>query len=617
MELPVHFIETIDNLYNSIINNEIYRDIWIEGFYDLLGTYEYLIGEKARKKGGSYYTPPVIVRFILENVMKDVDIAVNPYIKILDPSCGCGYFLSEAYNILKKRFIENIDAVNALNPGINLNKDNLHRHILEYNIFGADVDELGVKLATLNLMLKDRDHRIKPNIICCDSLINWEDTILPERDFWENKFEIIIGNPPYIGHKSISGQYRKDLNHIYGDIFKDKADISFCFIKSSIDRLSKGGRLSFITSRYFIESPSGRALRSYIKESCTIEKIIDFYGVRIMKGISVDPVIISFSKSVSNNKNSIKVSKAEISLKEMDDNNVFCELESNNNKNYKNFFISQDVLSDDGWVLCPPDEMGVLDRIKKSLKYKLSDICTSFQGIITGCDRAFIVNDAIINKYEIERDIVRRWIKNSHINKYDVEEGNLYILYSDFIEDEDKYKASISYIAKYRERLLNRRECKRGVRKWYQLQWGRNSSLFEGKKIVFPYKSSKNRFAIDMGSYSSADVYGMTLKESYAGRISYEFLLGLLNSKLYEFYFKSYAKKLGDHIYDYYPNTVMRLLIPCQEDEFITSRVRKLLSCTEESTKAAAMGEIDRHLYKTMGLEQHEIEIVERIISRS
>jgi adenine-specific DNA-methyltransferase len=43
---------------------------------------------------------------------------------------------------------------------------------------------------------------------------------------------------------------------------------------------------------------------------------------------------------------------------------------------------------------------------------------------------------------------------------------------------------------------------------------------------------------------------------------SYEYLLGLLNSSIYEFYIKSMAKKLGDDLYDYYPNKIMTLRIP-------------------------------------------------------
>jgi adenine-specific DNA-methyltransferase len=77
---------------------------------------------------------------------------------------------------------------------------------------------------------------------------------------------------------------------------------------------------------------------------------------------------------------------------------------------------------------------------------------------------------------------------------------------------------------------------------------------------VFPYKSSSNRFALDKGSFFSADIYCLLLKNESS--YSYNFLLRLLNSRVYEYYFKTFAKKLGDNLYEYYPNNLMKLRIP-------------------------------------------------------
>lgn len=57
---------------------------------------------------------------------------------------------------------------------------------------------------------------------------------------------------------------------------------------------------------------------------------------------------------------------------------------------------------------------------------------------------------------------------------------------------------------------MSRRECKKGFRKWYELQWGRNESDYENPKIIFPYKSKQNNFYYDELSYfCSADIYIM------------------------------------------------------------------------------------------------------------
>ena len=51
------------------------------------------------------------------------------------------------------------------------------------------------------------------------------------------------------------------------------------------------------------------------------------------------------------------------------------------------------------------------------------------------------------------------------------------------------------------------------------------------------------------------------IKEKYKDEFSYEYLVGLLNSKVYDKYFKIIGKEMGKKIFDYYPNRVMKLKI--------------------------------------------------------
>jgi len=227
---------------------------------------------------------------------------------------------------------------------------------------------------------------------------------------------------------------------------------------------------------------------------------------------------------------------------------------------YKEFEMDKKELKSDGWILINKEEKKIIEKIKDKCEVQLKDICNSYQGIITGCDKAFICNDIIVDKERIEKTLVKPWIKSSYIEKGKVVRDNNYIIYSNYIEEDNNYPYAINHISPYRTRLENRRECKKGYRKWYELQWGRDYEIFEHKKIVFPYKSKNNRFAIDEGSYFSADVYALELKENV--NYDYELLELLLNSEVYEFYFKTFAKKLGEDIYEYYPNTLMKLMIP-------------------------------------------------------
>ena len=90
----------------------------------------------------------------------------------------------------------------------------------------------------------------------------------------------------------------------------------------------------------------------------------------------------------------------------------------------------------------------------------------------------------------------------------------------------------VDYLSPHKERLEKRRECKTGSIPWYALQWPRKPELFDGEKIIFPYKAEKNRFAVDEGGlYFSADVYGFI-----PGKTDAKALCVLLNSACYNRY---------------------------------------------------------------------------------
>ena len=205
----------------------------------------------------------------------------------------------------------------------------------------------------------------------------------------------------------------------------------------------------------------------------------------------------------------------------------------------------------------------IYEKIQEKSKYILEDIAVSFQGIITGCDKAFILNEDDDRINYIDNKFLKSWIKNRNINQYVVEESRQKLIYSNDIKDINKYP----YIVKeclmpYEKKLKNRRECIKSTRKWYELQWGREKSLFERKKIMYPYKSTNNRFAIDENNnFSSADVYSFYIKKEYEKVFSYEYIIALLNSEIYDRYFKMIGKCMGNKVYDYYPNKVMKLRI--------------------------------------------------------
>lgn len=545
-----NYIVELKNLFDIIINKDIhnyYKDIAIENFRRKFNLDDmtfsdnyyasYVRGEKTR---GVVYTPEEIADYIVKETLRDDEILKNPFVKIVDPSCGGGRLIISTYKYLKKLFLNNNEVLEKFNI------KNIDEHIISNNLYGYDIDDVAIKSLIIDLFT-------------ISGFINRESFKAVDYLFSdEEKFDYILGNPPYVGIKSIDKEYSKKLKEAYKNVYIDKGDLSYCFFHKGIESLNTNGRLTFITSRYFLESPSGEELRKTLKEFCKIYKVIDYYGVRPFKGVGVDPVII-FLENSKERIYEIDVFKP----KKISKNTSFIKNLYDEDK-VKNFKVSSLWLNDKSWILRSEEEMNIINKIENKSFCSLGNICSSYQGIITGCDKSFVVTDSEIEEYSIEKELIHPWIKSSDINKYLLKETKKYIIYGDDIDDIEKYKGAISFIEKNKDKLLNRRETKKGMRQWYHLQWGRNKSIFESKKIVLPYKSSSNRFALDKGSFFSADVYALILNTDRP--FSYDYLLKVLNSDVYEFYFKSFGKKLGENLYEYYPNNLMKLCIPTEFD---------------------------------------------------
>ncbi len=575
-----NFIEKLNELYNIILQplDIIYKKVAIEKYKNLFYieknqyiSLKYYNINACSKDKGVVYTPEEIAFFMVKNLIEPDMVIHNPYIKIVDPACGSGNLIIPCFIHLKETFKNNLKLINETN-NINLKEENIDKHIIENNLYGFDIDKQALKILIIDLFYIS-GHVSEMNFLNKDFLI----------DEISCNFDVFIANPPYVGHKSVHKDYSKLLKEKYKGIYKDKGDISYCFFQNALEQLKSKGKLAFITSRYFIESPSGEELRRIITDKTTLYKIVDFYGVRPFKNIGIDPVIIF----LTNNKfeqNKIQIIKP-IYNKGKKKKEFYESVFLENGEGYKKFYISNDDLSNKGWILIDEKEKSIVNKIQKKSVYILSDICESYQGIITGCDKAFVVDSDTINRENLEENIIKPWIKSSFIYKNKIIRENKFIIYSNLIEEEKKYPNAINHIKEYKEKLIGRRECKSGIRLWYQLQWGRVQQIFEKEKIIFPYKGSNNRFALDKGSYFSADVYSLVLKED--SLFSYEYLLCLLNSKLYEFYFKTFGKKLGEDLFEYYPNSVMKLCIPFIEElkELDEQLLYRFFDLTEDEIK--------------------------------
>ena len=284
--------------------------------------------------------------------------------------------------------------------------------------------------------------------------------------------------------------------------------------------------------------------------------------------------------------------------------------------NFINFFMGQSSLDGEGWILLSKEERNLFNKIDKKGEKSLKDLCIFKQGVITGFDKAFIIDQQELKENNYEKDLIKPWIKNSDIDKFYLKDIKRYIIYTDKIKNEESYPHVINKIEPYKDRLIKRRECIKGIRKWYELQWGRDEDMFKSEKIVFPYKADSNKFTIVRDEVcSSADIYFINIRQEKEDEVSLEYLLAFLNSKICEYYFKCIGKKLNDKLYEYYPNKLEILNIKLVEDmTYIVKLVKSIESSYNEEDQRdieCLKREIDKYFYKLYSLNDDEVKLIE------
>ncbi|MEJ2251619.1 MAG: N-6 DNA methylase [Candidatus Lokiarchaeota archaeon] len=233
-------------------------------------------------------------------------------IKILDPSVGTGRFLLYISKLLLKIKKE-------LNPSRNIST--LKKEIIKYNLYGFDIDEKSciiTKIKLLKWLFQDEwnlnDAKIL-NFQILNDLIEQKDIKLNIynsdfllRSFGTQKFDIVIGNPPYVENKKISDKkYKKILYNEFKSAYK-LFDLSILFIEKSIGLLKDSNSLlSFILQNKFLSAEYGSKVREFILNSCQVKNIINLSNINLFKGVSAYPIVLTLKKGNSGNKNLIEL----------------------------------------------------------------------------------------------------------------------------------------------------------------------------------------------------------------------------------------------------------------------------------------------------------------------
>lgn len=228
-----------------------------------------------RKYQGSYYTPIHIVKHMVD---KALHFSPGAGLKIIDPACGGGSFLLEAWYALTERgYLETEAAVCIFGLDIDQTAVELSNYLLAVAVWAKSRQQLD-----LQWIKDDWEKRIGTG----DSL----------KAIYPFEFDLVIGNPPYVANKLIGAEEKNYYrNHFLSA--KGQFDLSVPFIEQGLKLLKKGGILSYITSNKFLAADYGKEIRRIILAQNRLKEIIDVSMLNSFADTAAYPVIITLARS--------------------------------------------------------------------------------------------------------------------------------------------------------------------------------------------------------------------------------------------------------------------------------------------------------------------------------
>ncbi len=685
----------VDNLTPGlVIDDKVLKDILKHLYYpdspyefsvlpaDILGqVYEQFLGKiirltpahhavvedkpEVRKAGGVYYTPTYIVDYIVKQTVGKLVEGKKPgprgavsKLKILDPACGSGSFLLGAYQYLldwhRDEYVKDDTKkwATGKNPRLyqspggdwRLTTDERKRILLN-NIYGVDIDSQAVETTKLSLLLKVLEgedeqtitqqlalfhQRALPdlanNIKCGNSLIgpdfydNQQMSLLDEREMyrlnifdWNSEFseimknggfDAVIGNPPYISiestSKDVAGFYLKAYESAYG-----RVNAFSLFIEKAMVLLRNDGHCGLITSNRILTNFQLASLRKMMLEKTKIENILTFQKT-VFKA-AVDTTVIIFHKSRLPQQYSIGIwyDITDLSQRAFQVNKV----------QHSTF------LANDGHIFNVKQQekfMGIIGKVREKA-YNLERFCDVKDGIILGTIKDLFLSDcAFDDRYE-------KWLEGNEVSRYTIEWTGRYICYDhSLIKEEMKKKRE-----KAKKKAISALDFKKLSRSGI---WLRNARVFKQTKILTRQNAKRLIGTFDEKNYFVKNSLHCILLKDKTYNLKY--ILGLINSRLMDFYFQNqigntgeifsqmkiaYVKKLpirpidftepsNKALHDQMVKLVDRILALCQQ--VAEARIPQAKSAFQRQIEATD-SQIDRLVYDLYELTDEEIKIVE------
>jgi hypothetical protein len=566
---------------------------------------EYQTGRATRKMAGVFYTPEDIVNYILDRTLLKHNILADPTPKVLDPACGSGNFLVVAYDILWAKLNENLILLQQryakeqykIKVGNNETSltgteywqpENLHYHIVNRCLYGADVDVEAVSLAKSRLKEKAAQQvvsQVDDKIVVCDSLIKWEGVSvdytpnpysesfscrLTLAEFWQQKFDYIVGNPPYISFglnrvgkmPVIQSNY---LRNNYPNSAQYKLSYYALFFERSIHALKPGGYLGFITPDSYLLGRYYSKIREFILKTCRIWEIA-LANSKVFAGILIGIPTITILQKIEEDHLAATVSVRRLAVNGRDVANYQYEQDYFARQVYKRFRLFFNAR-----------DKKIIDKLEQA-PYIFKDITKIRTGM-----RSLTVQAEIKSKAQQGATWQRGLISSSQIRQFSL------VYQGDWLD-------------------VNPAKLNKG---------GWEAAIMTGPKILMRQTGDSLIAAIDRsGLYHLNNIHSMTVLQD---GVSLEYLECILNSKLLNYYYHTVTLEKGRAMAQVDIETVEKLplIIDKQYEDRLTLLGVKLSALSAAAAPVANELESLYHemnclVYKIYGLSESEIIHIEQ-----
>lgn len=565
---------------------------------------------EVRHAGGVYYTPQYIVDYIVKNTVGKKIEGKNPEeiskLSVCDPACGSGSFLLGAFEYImtyhknwyanEKQSIQKKHNSDFYFTAENEVKLTLKKRseILKNNIFGVDIDREATEVTIMSLYLKLLDEgfdkgqvemfmkgHILPdmtqNIKCGNSLIDQDFSMhLEERidqnvfswefEFKNNgKFDVVIGNPPYVNLENIPEIHKKYYVQKYGENGKlgKRYDLYQIFIMKGMQLLKEKSSFGYIIPNTFLMGKSYLLLRKKMSIQTKIEQIVDL-PQGVFQGVTVDNVLLFLERT----DNSIEIEKSTINVNKLMEKSektrvTECDWD-------ETFRIPQSMLTDENEYQINlhknPKVKMIFEKIETD-SIPLGDITESTQGIILYKTE----EDAIKNRYTSfeERPGWKKLLRGKNIGRYETKWAGEYVSYGDWLwcQRDEKYFTSPKIL----------------------LHAMRNKSL--KRRLVGTYDSENY--------YNAHNLANIIIREDTPYSLLY--ILAIFNSDLANYWYKSHFPNVNIN-----PNDFRK--IPIKKIDFSKPAQKKI----HDSLSQNAEQMIELNFKKKIIKSESEINQIER-----